>query len=122
MAGRSTSEPLAKPTRDGFSSRAGDPDSWVIESIIGTSGRDTVGYQVKSSLRVAAAVGYHVDLIVQRLTGRGFSSRSWERRSRLVGYRIDSNPNRELLWAITSISDALSRISRRGPLRGLIGK
>lgn len=67
-------------------------------------------------------VGYHVGLIVQRLTGRGFSSRSWERRSRLVGYRIDSNPNRELLWAITSISDALSRISRRGPLRGLIGK
>jgi len=118
----STSEPLAKPTRDGVSSRAGDPDPWVIESIIGTSGRDTVGYQVKSSLRVAAAVGYHVGLIVQRLTGRGFSSRSWERRSRLVGYRIDSNPNRELLWAITSISDALSRISRRGPLRGLIGK
>jgi len=55
-------------------------------------------------------VGYHVGLIVQRLTGRGFSSRSRERRSRLVGYRIDSNPNRELLWAITSISDALSRI------------
>lgn len=30
-------------------------------------------------------VGYHVGLIVQRLTGRGFSSRSRERRSRLSG-------------------------------------